>query len=105
MPIPRSSYDGLQIRHKRSPSKEHLATPGIGYQGGRIATPARPFDGRNGPATQVLDGGDDLPYRVSAASTQIYAGAFASREKVIECIDMSSREIADMNIVAHRGAI
>ena len=65
----------------------------------------RAFDNWNNPAADCLDRRDDIADRVSATGAQIDAGALPSSEKVIKRFDMGRRKIADMNIVAHRGAI
>ena len=82
-----------------------MPEPRIGNERRRVARAARRFDNRNRPAADRLDRSNDIADRVSAAGPQIDAGACSACKQMIQSLEVSGREIADVHVIAYGRAI
>src|SRR6185312_14467694 len=71
----------------------------------RISRSSRRNPHRNFPTSYFLDAVDYFAHRIATSGTQVEFGALSPALQIIQCLDMTVREVADVNVIANAGAV
>ncbi len=105
VPLPGGLEDRFDVGKLRLPAEDAAGLLGGGNERCGVARAAAREDGRDFVANDLLGGLEDLKDREADAVAKVEDVALAVVDQVADGEDVGLREIADVDVVAHAGAV
>src|SRR6202163_2255461 len=105
LPGERAAHDGVEIVEPWAPEELGPDAAGARHQRSGIPGSARLLENRQSLSRHPFDALQNLPHAVAVAVADVESGGGAPAAQVAQGIHVSRRQVLDVDVVAHAGAV